>query len=908
MGAKPPAARVATADELLLEVVAAEVPSPEIAAETPAPASASWQDPFDLGSEPNDPLILDLVTGNPTSVRLRNAVVVAHDQDTLPFKRVSDYTAAGRAASERMIHKVANFGRKSAAELEHLMAQVDLDRPVAPVVEVDQLRIELAERFDGVTVEEVLFAGDPPARLLPGLKHLDLGDAPLSALLLDFPIARTKLQRLPNMGRTSIAALRAIVGAYIGERFTDGGLDPDQIDDANALLLDGAHLAPNVRRSLSDALSGRIEALIEGSDEVSRARDEQAEPVQPPAALIYAALETLPPRTRDILERRFGLLSPPETLDEVGQIYGVTRERIRQIEAKSIRLLKQRSRRRLSRSVLEHGEVLWSVLVGDRTFLLERDLPRLRRSAPGAFMLALEVSDMDLEGWLSSYAQAFESGWVAPGVSVSELVSLADHMHEALRSAVLPCALAQLVPITDLDTATMVATLIGRRLYAGYLVKDRLGRRLRRALGLHALLAEEGDPVQVNELVSRYRSIATDDSCGARDAEIVMQAQDHLFLEVTEGTWAALGAGGVLSASTLVDREAMDFALDAEDEDLALEAASLDDGQTVAEAIESELRRAGPMRISDIIDRAPAYLPAGRSSNSVGPILLNTKDRFVRALPGVYALHDQLPSPAGLLAAPPAYIFEQEQVRIYALARRGGEPYDAFPLWLPETEYLWCVWAKQNAPPPLLESLLAIARIETWPHIDDRDVWTALVAERGRFAPDLLQPLEGLSLPELERVFAACRFLQKSRRMSWISANRVLLRRLTDHTAGGLLATLIAIGALSGDSPDWQAEHLAGPALNAITRNLERARLAEGRLRWDGRFGVQLRESAAQRPQVGSGWLTADDANALLGADVQIGASPLEALDPLELLLAERAKALNAQAVQETFRQVSAGE
>jgi hypothetical protein len=195
---------------------------------------------------------------------------------------------------------------------------------------------------------------------------------------------------------------------------------------------------------------------------------------------------------------------------------------------------------------------------------------------------------------------------------------------------------------------------------------------------------------------------------------------------------------------------------------------------------------------------------------------------------------------------------------------------------------------------------LAVARIDAWPQIDDRDAWEALVAKRGRFAPDLLQPVEDLSLPELERVFAACRFLQASRRMSWISANRVLLRRLTDQAAGGMLATLISIGALRGDSPDWQAEHFAGPALDEVTRDLERARLAEGRLRWDGRFGVQLRESAAQRPQVGIGWLTADAANALMGTDLQ--------LDPLEQLLAERASALTTQAVQDTFRQVSAGE
>jgi len=51
-------------------------------------------------------------------------------------------------------------------------------------------------------------------------------------------------------------------------------------------------------------------------------------------------LETLSPREKKILEYRFGLTGhPPKTLDEVGKIFDVTRERVRQIEAKALKKL-----------------------------------------------------------------------------------------------------------------------------------------------------------------------------------------------------------------------------------------------------------------------------------------------------------------------------------------------------------------------------------------------------------------------------------------------------------------------------------------------------------------------------------------------------------------------------------------
>jgi len=69
---------------------------------------------------------------------------------------------------------------------------------------------------------------------------------------------------------------------------------------------------------------------------------------------IREVLETLSPREARVLVYRFGLEGgKPMTLEEVGKKFGVTRERIRQIEAKALRKLKHPSRRKKLQDYLE---------------------------------------------------------------------------------------------------------------------------------------------------------------------------------------------------------------------------------------------------------------------------------------------------------------------------------------------------------------------------------------------------------------------------------------------------------------------------------------------------------------------------------------------------------------------------
>jgi len=104
-----------------------------------------------------------------------------------------------------------------------------------------------------------------------------------------------------------------------------------------------------------------------GDDEDSHLGDfiEDSSTLAPIEAAVYASLrdatsevlESLTPREAKVLRMRFGIeMNTDHTLEEVGKQFDVTRERIRQIEAKALRKLRHPTRSERLRSFLETGQ------------------------------------------------------------------------------------------------------------------------------------------------------------------------------------------------------------------------------------------------------------------------------------------------------------------------------------------------------------------------------------------------------------------------------------------------------------------------------------------------------------------------------------------------------------------------
>ncbi len=152
-------------------------------------------------------------------------------------------------------------------------------------------------------------------------------------------------------------------------------LEPDEVDEIKRLKRDDQPLDPNLTRKLRRAAQ-KVRKIIRisqepmslempiGQEDSSQLGDfiEDDKILGPVDAAskqllkeqLRSALGVLSDREREVLEMRFGLNDGQDnTLEEVGKYFGVTRERIRQIEAKALRKLRHPTRSRQLRDYLE---------------------------------------------------------------------------------------------------------------------------------------------------------------------------------------------------------------------------------------------------------------------------------------------------------------------------------------------------------------------------------------------------------------------------------------------------------------------------------------------------------------------------------------------------------------------------
>jgi RNA polymerase primary sigma factor len=178
-------------------------------------------------------------------------------------------------------------------------------------------------------------------------------------------LLRVQRRLTQQMGHTPSAEELALEGGF---------LDPKDRQSILRARVEGTPVPSDVRQHWMRAASkvGRIMRAAEepmsldspvGSEDNSQLGDfiedqEAPEPMDAAARdmlreQIQSALAVLSDREREVLEMRFGLLDGKDhTLEEVGQAFNVTRERIRQIEAKALRKLRHPTRSRYLKDYL----------------------------------------------------------------------------------------------------------------------------------------------------------------------------------------------------------------------------------------------------------------------------------------------------------------------------------------------------------------------------------------------------------------------------------------------------------------------------------------------------------------------------------------------------------------------------
>ncbi len=125
------------------------------------------------------------------------------------------------------------------------------------------------------------------------------------------------------------------------------GVSVDKINEIQQISQDPVSL----EKPIGEEEDSRLVDFIEDNDTPSPSSQAEANMLNDK---LKEVLDTLTPRENEVIRRRYGLDDgKPKTLEEVGKEFNVTRERIRQIEAKALRKLRHPSRARKLKDFLD---------------------------------------------------------------------------------------------------------------------------------------------------------------------------------------------------------------------------------------------------------------------------------------------------------------------------------------------------------------------------------------------------------------------------------------------------------------------------------------------------------------------------------------------------------------------------
>ena len=159
--------------------------------------------------------------------------------------------------------------------------------------------------------------------------EVQIGDAVVTAA--DFAAFATK--EIEQLDKKAVKAKeRAAAKRADGDALTEAVL---------AVLTNEFQTAADIAAQIEDE-DTTVGSLIEDTTFQSATAQIEANDLY---TTVNAVLDTLDEREADILRYRFGLKGDhPHTLEEIGKIYGLTRERVRQLEDKAMRKLRHPAR------------------------------------------------------------------------------------------------------------------------------------------------------------------------------------------------------------------------------------------------------------------------------------------------------------------------------------------------------------------------------------------------------------------------------------------------------------------------------------------------------------------------------------------------------------------------------------
>jgi RNA polymerase primary sigma factor len=348
----------------------AEPPGAEDAQETPAPAAAEEEDEgsgfvvsdLDEGDAPPQQVQVAGATADPVKDYLKQIGKVAllnAEQEVDLAKRIE----AGLFAEEKLTTE-AGIDPKLRRELEWLAN--DGRRAKNHLLEANlRLVVSLAKRYTGRGMLFLDLIQEGNLGLIRAVEKFDYTKGYKFSTYATWWIRQAITRAMADQARTLRIPVHMVevinkLARVQRQLLQDLGREPTPEELGRELDMTPEKVA-EVQKYGREPISLHTPLGEDGDSEFGDLI-EDSEAVVPAEAVsftllqeqLHAVLDTLSEREAGVVSMRFGLTDgQPKTLDEIGKVYGVTRERIRQIESKTMSKLRHPSRSQVLRDYLD---------------------------------------------------------------------------------------------------------------------------------------------------------------------------------------------------------------------------------------------------------------------------------------------------------------------------------------------------------------------------------------------------------------------------------------------------------------------------------------------------------------------------------------------------------------------------